>query len=100
MSPILDPRLKGPHDGRLSITEASFKLYVLPSTPNPDWRILLPTIYEAIKKDHDEHRELLAEIADDSKDVADRRQAWDRFYHDVKAHAAAEEEAFYSKLIT
>lgn len=60
----------------------------------------MPNIYEAIKKDHDEHRQLLATIADDTKASSDRKQAWDRFYHDVKAHAAAEEETFYSKLIS
>ena len=60
----------------------------------------MPTIYEAIKKDHEKHRDLLKTIADASKDDADRKKAWDRFYHDVKAHAAAEEETFYSKLIS
>ena len=60
----------------------------------------MPTIYDAIKKDHDEHRNLLKTIADGSKDADARRKAWDRFYHDVKAHAAADEETFYSKLIS
>lgn len=60
----------------------------------------MPTIYEAIEKDHKEHRELLSTIADGSKEETERRQAWDQFYHDVKAHAAAEEETFYSKLIS
>jgi len=60
----------------------------------------MPNIYEAIKKDHDEHRELLATIGDGRRKETDRKQAWDRFYHDVKAHAAAEEETFYSKLMT
>lgn len=60
----------------------------------------MPNIYEAIKKDHDEHRELLSTIGDGRKTDSDRKHAWDRFYHDVKAHAAAEEETFYSKLIS
>ncbi len=60
----------------------------------------MQTIYEAIKKDHDEHRELLETIADSSNDQSVRKKAWDSFYHDVKAHAAAEEETFYSKLIS
>lgn len=60
----------------------------------------MPTIYDAIKKDHDKHRDLLKTIADDSKGNDTRRDAWDSFYHDVKAHAAAEEETFYSKLIS
>ena len=60
----------------------------------------MPNIYQAIKKDHDEHRELLATIADGRRKEIDRKRAWDRFYHDVKAHAAAEEETFYSKLMS
>lgn len=60
----------------------------------------MPTIYDAIKKDHDSHRDLLATIADASKTKKERKQAWESFYKDVKAHAAAEEETFYSKLIS
>ncbi len=57
-------------------------------------------IYTAIKADHDEHRKLLDRISDTTGDSAERREAWDAFYHDVKSHAAAEEETFYSKLIS
>lgn len=60
----------------------------------------MPTIYEAIKQDHDDHRALLETLADNSNSDAARKDAWDKFYHDVKAHAAAEEETFYSKLIS
>ena len=60
----------------------------------------MPTIYDAIKKDHDQHRAWLATLADDASDKSARKQAWDSFYRDVKAHAAAEEETFYSKLIS
>lgn len=60
----------------------------------------MPDIYAAIKADHDRHRTLLETLADTSGDSKERRAAWDEFYHDVKAHAAAEEETFYSKLIT
>ncbi|MCO6383423.1 hemerythrin domain-containing protein [Oceanicola sp. 502str15] len=59
----------------------------------------MPDIYEAIKADHDRHRELLETLSDTSGDSETRRSAWKEFYHDVKAHAAAEEETFYSKLI-
>ena len=59
----------------------------------------MPTIYEAIKTDHDKHRKLLEEIADTSGDSEARRIAWEEFYYDVKPHAAAEEETFYSKLM-
>jgi len=60
----------------------------------------MPSIYDAIKADHDEHRELLNAIADTEGDSKARRDAWDRFYNDVKSHAAAEEETFYSKLMS
>ena len=58
------------------------------------------SIYEEIRKDHDQHRKLLSQIADTSGDSAARNAAWDKFYCDVKSHAAAEEETFYSKLMS
>lgn len=59
----------------------------------------MSTIYQTLKEDHDRHRRMLAAIADTSGDTKKRREIWDEFYHDVSAHAAAEEETFYSKLI-
>jgi hypothetical protein len=60
----------------------------------------MPDIYAAIKSDHDEHRALLERIADTTGASETRKEAWDTFYRDVKSHAAAEEETFYSKLIS
>ena len=60
----------------------------------------MPDIYAAIKSDHDEHRRLLEAIADTSGASDARKKAWEVFYEDVKSHAAAEEETFYSKLIS
>ena len=60
----------------------------------------MPDIYTAIKSDHDEHRALLDLIADTSGASKARADAWNLFYEDVKSHAAAEEETFYSKLIS
>ena len=60
----------------------------------------MPDIYEAIKKDHDHHRRLLDRIADTEGASDERQQAWNEFYAHVKSHAAAEEETFYSKLIS
>lgn len=60
----------------------------------------MPDIYAAIKADHDSHRALLDTIADTTGASETRAKAWDDFYHDVKSHAAAEEETFYSKLIS
>ncbi len=60
----------------------------------------MSTIYQTLKQDHDRHRKMLATIADTHGDSKERRETWDKFYHDVAAHAAAEEETFYSKLIS
>ena len=60
----------------------------------------MPSIYDAIKSDHDDHRALIDEIKSTSGDSEERRAAWQKFYRDVKAHGAAEEETFYSKLIS
>lgn len=60
----------------------------------------MTSIYDAIKSDHDEHRRLLNTLEDTTGNSETRQSAWDTFYHDVKSHAAAEEETFYSKLIS
>ena len=59
----------------------------------------MPSIYDAIKKDHDRHRTLLNTIAETEGDSERRQNAWEEFYSDVKSHSAAEEETFYSKLL-
>ncbi len=60
----------------------------------------MPSIYDEIKKDHDHHRALLKTISDTTGASDARKKAWAEFYNDVKAHGAAEEETFYSKLMT
>ena len=60
----------------------------------------MPSLYDAIIEDHNRHRDLLDRIARTEGDSKDRREAWDEFYRDVKSHSAAEEETFYSKLMT
>lgn len=59
----------------------------------------MTSIYDAIRKDHDRHRELLETIAATEGNSKERRDAWNTFYRDVKSHSAAEEETFYSKLM-
>lgn len=59
----------------------------------------MTSIYDAIKADHETHRDLLNKIAETSGDSTERQTAWKEFYEDVKSHAAAEEETFYSKLL-
>lgn len=56
-------------------------------------------IYELLKSDHDTHRELLKKIEETSGDSKERRELWGKFYCDVGAHAAAEEETFYGPMI-
>ncbi|WP_417808594.1 hemerythrin domain-containing protein [Thioclava sp.] len=60
----------------------------------------MTSIYDAIKADHDHHRDLMAKIAKTEGASEDRKKAWDAFYYDIKSHAAAEEETFYSKLMS
>ncbi|TCD14282.1 hemerythrin domain-containing protein [Oricola cellulosilytica] len=57
------------------------------------------TIYEEIRSDHDKHREMLDKLEKTSGDSEERRKLWEDFYYEVKAHAAAEEETFYAKLM-
>ncbi|WP_372990144.1 hemerythrin domain-containing protein [Sulfitobacter sp.] len=59
----------------------------------------MTSIYDAIKADHENHRTLLDKIAETSGNSQERQDAWQEFFHDVKSHAAAEEETFYSKLM-
>ncbi|QFS83617.1 hypothetical protein FIU97_12660 [Roseivivax sp. THAF40] len=58
------------------------------------------SIYDAIVADHENHRKLMARIADTEGASEDRKSAWNEFFYDVKSHAAAEEETFYSKLMS
>ena len=57
------------------------------------------SIYQRIRADHDLHRKLLDTLASTSGDSGKRREVWEQFFYDVKAHAAAEEETLYARLI-
>jgi len=59
----------------------------------------MPSINETLKKDHDSHRDLLAQLAETEGDSSKRRKLWKEFYYDVGGHAAAEEETFYAPLM-
>lgn len=59
----------------------------------------MPDIYAQIEADHQKHRKLMDQIASTEGASADRKKAWEAFYYDIKSHAAAEEETFYSKLM-
>lgn len=55
-------------------------------------------IFERLKQDHDDHRELLAQLAAGDGGV-EREQLFTRFTKEVKSHAAAEEQALYSTMM-
>tara|TARA_R110002110_G_scaffold242182_1_gene458499 strand:- start:1837 stop:2280 length:444 start_codon:yes stop_codon:yes gene_type:complete len=57
------------------------------------------TIYDAIKKDHARHRELLSRIDDTSGDTAERRELFEEFRRELTAHANAEEQTLYAVLL-
>lgn len=56
-------------------------------------------IFTRLKEDHDRHRDLLTKLADTSGDSEDRRELFEEFTKEVKAHASAEEQALYSTML-
>lgn len=56
-------------------------------------------VFERIKIDHDLHREMLDKIADTSGDSEERQQLFTELTKELKAHAAAEEQALYSEML-
>lgn len=56
-------------------------------------------IFEDLKRDHDRHRDLLAQLDETSGDSEERRTLFDTFRIEVAAHAAAEEESLYAAML-
>ena len=56
-------------------------------------------IFERLKQDHEDHREILDQLAETSGDSEERRELLEKFTLDVKSHAAAEEQALYSTML-
>lgn len=56
-------------------------------------------IFDTLKHDHDKHRKLLAEMAETSATSDERADLLETFTIEVKAHAAAEEQALYSTML-
>ena len=56
-------------------------------------------VFELIEKDHKLQRELMNEIAKTEGDSEERRATFARFRDEYRAHALAEEQAFYSALM-
>ncbi len=58
------------------------------------------TIFEALRKDHDKQRELLAVIVNTSGETRTRRRAFLSLKQELKIHEDAEERFFYKPLIS
>lgn len=56
-------------------------------------------IFAILKEDHDKHRALLAQIDETHGESDDRIRLFRQFTIEVKAHAAAEEQALYSTVM-
>lgn len=58
-----------------------------------------PAIFGRLVEDHDRHRALFAMIADTEARSPDRRRLFRELTHEVKGHAAAEEQALWSTVL-
>lgn len=68
------------------------------STPKTKFRGN-PDIFGRLVEDHDRHRALLAMIMDSDPKSPDRKRLFLEFTKEVKAHAAAEEQALWSTVL-
>jgi hemerythrin superfamily protein len=57
-----------------------------------------PSIFDRLKADHDQHRQLLAQLSGGKDDVL-REKLFEQFQVEVTAHAAAEEESLYATML-
>lgn len=58
-----------------------------------------PDIFGRLVEDHDRHRALLAMMHDTHGKSPDRERLFDELVHELKAHAAAEEQALWSSVL-
>lgn len=56
-------------------------------------------IFDVLKSDHDKHRALLAEVEATHGESAERTRLFEELTLELKAHAAAEEQALYSTVM-
>ncbi len=56
-------------------------------------------IYERLKRDHDEQRDLMRRIMDTYGDSERRNMLFDKLYREAEAHAAAEEQTLYATMM-
>src|SRR3546814_5360600 len=55
-------------------------------------------IFEDLKRDHDRHRQLLAQLAHIQGNGEERRSLFETLRKELQAHAAAEEESLYATM--
>ncbi len=58
-----------------------------------------PDVFGRLVADHDRHRALLAMIEETQGASATRRKLFEELVHELKAHAAAEEQALWSSVL-
>src|SRR6187551_2713641 len=58
-----------------------------------------PAIFGRLVEDHDRHRALFAMIGDTEGKSPDRRKLFRELTHEIKGHAAAEEQALWSTVL-
>ena len=56
-------------------------------------------IFQRLKTDHEDHRELLDKLGETESGSDKRTELFEKFTLDVKSHAAAEEQALYSTML-
>ncbi len=56
-------------------------------------------IFERLKEDHDRHRDLIDKLLDTSGETEERKELFTKLTKELKAHAAAEEQALYSTML-
>jgi hypothetical protein len=58
-----------------------------------------PTIFDALKADHDRQRALLKQVGELTGDSPERQQLFERLRLEIQSHAAAEEESLYATML-
>ena len=56
-------------------------------------------IYDRLEKDHDKQRRLIDAVKASEPGSSERSELWTQLRNELEAHASAEEQAFYSKLM-
>jgi hypothetical protein len=69
------------------------------SAPSDCTETDMTTIFDRIKQDHETQRMLMKKLQDTQGDSDERRSLFEQFVTEYKAHAAAEEHAFYAPML-